>query len=231
MKLGLGRGRFKPRRVWTPLALELVMAGERSAGPDTLRPSDGAKPLRADARRNRDRLIEVAARLFAEHGVEASLEEIARRAGVGIGTLYRHFPTREHLVEVVYQREVEALCAAADELARRHPPDVALAEWMQRFVDYIATKRGMANSLRILLTTNSELFAASSGKVVQALGRLVEAAAAAGTIRGDVESSDLLHALSGIYGAPDTPDWRDRSRRLVSVLVDGLRWGAPKESR
>src|SRR5271169_4831875 len=102
----------------------------------------GAAPkhLRADARRNRDKLIETAAAAFAEHGVDASLEEIARRAGVGIGTLYRHFPTREHLVEVVYRREVEALCAATDDLARERAPDVALAEWMQRFVDYIATK-------------------------------------------------------------------------------------------
>ena len=106
------------------------------------------KPLRADAQRNRDRLVEVAASVFAERGIDASLEEIARRAGVGIGTLYRHFPTREHLVEVVYRREVEALCAAAGELAARHPSDVALEEWMRRFVDYIATKRGLATSLR-----------------------------------------------------------------------------------
>jgi len=188
----------------------------------------GVKSLRTDARRNRDRLIEAAAAAFAEHGVNASLEDIARRAGVGIGTLYRHFPTREHLVEVVYRREVEALCGAAEDLARHHRPDVALAEWMQRFVDYIATKRGMANSLRILLTTNSELFADTSGMVVRALRRLVDAAVAGGFIRKDIDSSDVLHALSGIYAAPETPDWRDRSRRLVALLMDGLRWGAPK---
>src|SRR6476660_4822006 len=139
-------------------------------------PPAGARRLRADARRNRDRLIAAAAAAFAEHGVNASLEDIARRAGVGIGTLYRHFPTREHLVEVVYRREVEGLVAAADELARDHAPDAALERWMQRFVDYIATKRGLAASLRILLSTNSTLFSDSSGKVSLALRRLVEAA-------------------------------------------------------
>jgi AcrR family transcriptional regulator len=191
-------------------------------------PRPPVKQLRADARRNRDRLLEVAATVFAEDGVDASLEEIARRAGVGIGTLYRHFPTREHLVEVVYRREVEALSAAADDLARRHAPDLALAEWMQRFVGYIAAKRGMANSLRILFDRNSELFAETSGMVPLALQRLVDAAIADGSIRADVESSDILHALFGIYSAPAAPDWQDRSRRLIALLMDGLRWGAPK---
>jgi AcrR family transcriptional regulator len=186
------------------------------------------KPLRADAQRNRDRLVEVAATAFAEQGVDASLEEIARQAGVGIGTLYRHFPTREHLVEVVYRREVEALCAAADDLASHHSADMALEQWMQRFVDYIATKRGLAASLRILFNTNSAVFSDLSGRVSLALRQLVEAAAAEGSIRGDVDASDVLHALGGIYSAPDTKDWRDRSRRLVKLLMDGLRFGAGK---
>ncbi|UDL92957.1 TetR/AcrR family transcriptional regulator [Mesorhizobium sp. PAMC28654] len=189
------------------------------------------KPLRADARRNRDRLVEVAAAAFAEQGIDTSLEEIARRAGVGIGTLYRHFPTREHLVEVVYRREVEAVCAAAGELARQHPADMALEQWMQRFVDYIATKRGLSTSLRILITTNSTLFSDTSGRVSLALRGLVDAAVADGSIRGDVDSSDVLHALWGIYSAPDTKDWRDRSRRLVGLLMDGLRFGAKKSAR
>ncbi|WP_430709445.1 TetR/AcrR family transcriptional regulator [Mesorhizobium captivum] len=184
------------------------------------------KPLRADAKRNRDKLVEVAAQAFAADGVDASLEEIAKRAGVGIGTLYRHFPTREHLVEVVYRREVEGLCLAADELARDHRADVALELWMQRFVDYIATKRGLATSLRILLTTNSTLFSDTSGRVSNALRGLVEQAAAAGKIRADVDASDVLHALGGIYSAPNTPDWRERSGRLVKLLMDGLRFGA-----
>jgi AcrR family transcriptional regulator len=198
------------------------------ASPRLRKPAPGQKAMRADARRNRDKLIEVAAAAFAEYGVEASLEEIARRAGVGIGTLYRHFPTREHLVEVVYRREVELLCAAADELAQRERPDVALEQWMQRFVGYIATKRGMANSLQLLYATNSQLFAKTSGMVPQALQRLVEAAAAAGSIRKDIESADVLQALAGIYSAPNSPDWRERSRRLVRLLMDGLRAGAQR---
>lgn len=204
------------------------MDDQQTATAQGAREAAAPKPLRADAQRNRDRLVEVAATAFAEQGVDASLEEIARQAGVGIGTLYRHFPTREHLVEVVYRREVEALCAAADDLASHHSADMALEQWMQRFVDYIATKRGLAASLRILFNTNSAVFSDLSGRVSLALRQLVEAAAAEGSIRGDVDASDVLHALGGIYSAPDTKDWRDRSRRLVKLLMDGLRFGAAK---
>jgi AcrR family transcriptional regulator len=193
---------------------------------EATRDAPAPKPLRADAQRNRDRLVEVAAQMFASDGVDASLEEIAKRAGVGIGTLYRHFPTREHLVEVVYRREVEGLCHAAEDLAREHPADVALELWMQRFVDYIATKRGLATSLRLLLTANSTLFSDTSGRVSSAMRSLVEAAAASGKIRADVDASDVMHALGGIYSAPNTPDWRERSGRLVKLLMDGLRFGA-----
>ena len=182
------------------------------------------RPLRADAQRNRDKLIQAAATFFGEQGVDAPLEEIARRADVGIGTLYRHFPTREHLVEIVYRREVESLIAAAGELAHEHKPDVALELWMQRFVDYIATKRGLAKSLRILLTSNSSLFSDTSGKVARVLDMLVSAAVTSGSIRPDINSQDILHALSDIYSAPESPDWRDRSRRLTMLLMDGLRW-------
>jgi AcrR family transcriptional regulator len=193
---------------------------------EATRDAPAQRPLRADAQRNRDRLVEVAAQMFASDGVDASLEEIARRARVGIGTLYRHFPTREHLVEVVYRREVEGLCHAAAELAHEHPADVALELWMQRFVDYIATKRGLATSLRVLLTTNSTLFSDTSGRVSGAMRGLIEAAAASGKIRADVDASDVMHALGGIYSAPNTPDWRERSGRLVKLLMDGLRFGA-----
>lgn len=193
-------------------------------------PAPAERGLRADAQRNRDKLVKVASAAFAEHGIDTSLEEIAERAQVGIGTLYRHFPTREHLVEVIYAREVQALCQAADDLASKHPPDVALGLWMQRFVDYIAAKRGMAQSLKLLLASNSEFFAEASGKIPAALQRLIDAAKADGSIRADIDSSDLMNALSGIYGAPMTPDWRDRSKRLVALLMDGLRSGA-KEQR
>ncbi|SFI60583.1 DNA-binding transcriptional regulator, AcrR family [Phyllobacterium sp. CL33Tsu] len=202
--------------------------GKGISPPEKAIETKAPRPLRADASRNRDKLAEIAGHVFAERGGNASLEEIARQAGVGIGTLYRHFPTREHLVEVVYRREVEGLCAAADELALHNAPDAALAEWMQRFVDYIAAKRGMANSLRILFDGNSQVFANTSGMVAGALRKLVDAAVADGSIRSDINSADLMQALSGIYSAPDTPEWREQSRRLVSLLMDGLRWGSKK---
>jgi AcrR family transcriptional regulator len=192
-------------------------------------PAPAEKALRADAQKNRDKLIKAAGLAFFQHGIDTSLEEIAERAGVGIGTLYRHFPTREHLVEVVYRREVEDLCQAAETLAKKHSPDVALSEWMLRFVDYIAAKRGMADSLKLLVASNSEFFAESSGRIPAALQKLVDAAIATGTIRADIESSDVLHALSGIYSAPKTPQWRERSKRMVALLMDGLRFGAAKQ--
>ena len=192
-------------------------------------PAPAEKALRADAQKNRDKLIKAAGLAFFQHGIDTSLEEIAERAGVGIGTLYRHFPTREHLVEVVYRREVEDLCQAAETLAKKHSPDVALSEWMLRFVDYIAAKRGMADSLKLLVASNSEFFAESSGRIPAALQKLVDAAIATGTIRADIESSDVLHALSGIYSAPKTPQWRERSKRMVALLMDGMRFGAAKQ--
>lgn len=201
---------------------------KRSAKKAKASPAPAAKSLRADAQRNRDKLVKIAGLAFAEHGIDTSLEEIAERAQVGIGTLYRHFPTREHLVEVVYRHEVEILCQAADDLARKHPPGQALAQWLQRFVDYMAAKRGMADSLKLLLASNSEFFAEASGKIPAALQKLIDAAIAEGSIRADIDSSDVMHALSGIYGGPQTPDWRDRSKRLVALLMDGLRWGAKR---
>ncbi|CCM79201.1 TetR/AcrR family transcriptional regulator [Rhizobium mesoamericanum] len=180
-------------------------------------------PMRADARRNREKLIEVAAAAFAQAGVETSLEDIARKAGVGIGTLYRHFPTREHLVEVVYRRELEGLAAAAKELAASHAPDVALEEWMRRFVGYIAAKRGMATSLKILMDSNASLFAEGIGILRGAAEGLLKTAADQGFIRSDIDTTDLLHALSSIYSLPASPEWRERSNRLIGLLMDGLR--------
>jgi AcrR family transcriptional regulator len=189
----------------------------------TAEPKTTSMKLRADARRNREKLIEVAAVAFAETGLEASLEEIARQADVGIGTLYRHFPTREHLVEAVYRRELESLAAAAGELAEKYPADRALEEWMRRFVGYMAAKRGMAASLKILTSSNSALFAEGFGLVRKAFETLLQAAAGQGLIRGDIDTTDLMHAMSSIYSMPDTPEWRDRAYRLIGLLMDGLR--------
>lgn len=205
--------------------MELV---EKSAGHGVCSgETAGEKPMRADARRNRDKLMAVAAKAFAANGVQTSLEDIAREAGVGIGTLYRHFPTREHLVEAVYRREVDLLCQAANDLAGTLPPDEALEQWLRHLVSYAATKRGMMASLRILLDTGSTVLADTPSRISRALQGLVEAASEAGTIRQDIEAADILQATSGLYSAPDTPDWKDRALRLVSVIMDGLRHGAP----
>jgi AcrR family transcriptional regulator len=179
--------------------------------------------LRADARRNRDRLLETAATAFSEKGVETSLEDIARTAGVGIGTLYRHFPTREHLVEAVYRRELQNLAEAADELSRNHPADIALEQWMLRFVNYMATKRGMASSLKIIASSNSAMFSEGFGRIREAFERLLTAARDAGLIRKDIGEADLMHAMSSIYSIPDSPEWRDSANRLIRLLMDGLR--------
>lgn len=187
-----------------------------------------AKPLRADARRNYEALVETAAAAFSESGVEAPLEEIAKRAGVGIGTLYRHFPTRPDLILAVYEREVQQLCDAAPVLLADHPgaPDVALSDWMQRFVDYVAAKRGLAAALRTQRETDHEHFAALQVRIRAALGSLVEAAAAEGYVRADVDVADLLRAVGGVCMATDD-GWQDRTRRLIALLLDGLKYGAP----
>jgi AcrR family transcriptional regulator len=185
-----------------------------------------ARALRADAQRNRDRLLAEAAAAFATQGVDASLEEISRRAQVGIGTLYRHFPTRDALIEAVYRREVELLCDGAETLLATAPPEVALAEWMQRFVRYVPTKKGMAAALKAVVGADSELFAYTHRRINDAIGSLVTAGVDAGTLRADVDPGDLLRAMSGICLATDQPGWQDHAGRLVSLLMDGMRYGA-----
>ena len=185
-----------------------------------------AKPLRADARRNRDHLLEKAGEAFEERGVEAPLEEIARQAGVGIGTLYRHFPTRDALVEAVYRREVEVLCAGVDDLRAEHDPVTALSMWMRSFAVYVARKRGMATALKAMIGADSELFRQSHERIEGAITVLVRAAADTGAIRSDVEPMDLLRGMSGICMAADAPGGSERTARLVDLLLDGMRYGA-----
>ena len=180
-------------------------------------------PMRADARRNREKLVEVAAKAFAEQGAVASLEDIARRAGVGIGTLYRHFPTREHLVETAYRRELELLATAATELMAEYGPAAALEEWMNRFVSYMATKRGMASSLKLLFTSNATLFTEGSTLLLKTFERLLDNAVKTNAIKDDINAADVLSALFGIYSIPEGPEWRDRAHRLVRLVMDGLR--------
>jgi AcrR family transcriptional regulator len=179
----------------------------------------GRKP-RADAARNRELLIKAAKQAFADHGSRASLEEIARGAGVGIGTLYRNFATRDALVEAVYRNEVEQLTSAARRLAAERPPVEALRAWLIQFVDYMATKRGMAEALNALVGGPSALYATTSPQTSRAIATLVERAAAASGISPGIEPIDLLRALAAIVGAK--PDWRQTALKLVDILVAGM---------
>src|SRR3954447_18755004 len=186
-----------------------------------------ARAQRSDACRNRDRLLECAADAFAEHGVDAPLEKIARSACVGIGTLYRHYPTRDALVEAVYRHNVDQLCAGAEELRATLPPGEALSEWMQRFVAYVASKKGLATYLKSVVTADSDLFTSSHQRVQQTITQLVDAAAAAGEIRSGVDGMDLLRALSGFCLMNDPSADPAQGAKVAALLMDGLRYRAP----
>ncbi|NHC45701.1 TetR/AcrR family transcriptional regulator [Motilibacter aurantiacus] len=186
-------------------------------------PENARRPLRADAQRNRDKLLTAALSAFAgPAGADASLESVAKQAGVGIGTLYRHFPTREALVEAVYRTEVERLCDAAPELLAAHAPDAALRRWMDGFVDYMTTKRGMAEALRAVIASGGDPFAETRGRLLDALRSLLDAAAGVQAIRDDVDVQDVLRGLSGVSLA--APDDREQAGRLLDLLMDGLRY-------
>ena len=182
--------------------------------------------MRTDARINREKLVASAAELFATAGVDVSLEAIAKRAGVGIGTLYRHFPTRDALVEAVYHQEVDRLCAAADELLRQHPPGVALEAWMRRFVAYAVAKHGMADALQSVVASNSTLYANTRARLLTVVAALLSAAVAAGSVRADMNAEDVFQAMSGVWLIPDGENWNERAQRLLLLLMDGLRFGA-----
>jgi len=186
-----------------------------------------ARAQRADACRNRERLLEVASKAFAARGVEASLEWIAKEAGVGIGTLYRHYPTRDALIEAVYRHYVDLLCDGTEELRASLPPDQALAEWMQRFVAFVAAKKGLATYLKSVVSADSDLFHSAHARVQETLGGLLAAAAEVGTIGEHVDATDLLRALSGICIMSDQPGGLEQSARVATLLMDGLRYGAP----
>jgi AcrR family transcriptional regulator len=178
---------------------------------------------RADGQRNRERLIETAKAAFAELGVDVSLDEIARRAGVGIGTLYRHFPTRDAIVEAVYRREVEQLAGAATRLLGTHSPGDALHEWLRLSIDLIATKKIMASALASRVDSTSELYTSSSAQIIGAMFLLVDRARSAGDIRSDVDPNDLLRALIGFTSGNTAPGWQASALRLIDILMDGMR--------
>jgi AcrR family transcriptional regulator len=187
------------------------------------KPIAQARKPRADSARNRQLLIDAAKAGFAQFGLNVSLEEIARRAGVGIGTLYRHFPTREAVVEAVYRREVEQLAEAVPQLLETSPPSEALHKWMHLFIDYIATKRLIAPSLAVAKDRTPSLYASSLELITGAITTLVKRAVASGEVRKDIDPPDLLRALVGVsYSNPDA-GWEASARRLVDILMDGLR--------
>jgi AcrR family transcriptional regulator len=181
------------------------------------------RKLRADSIRNRELLLEAAAKVFSAGGPQASLEAVARQAGVGIGTLYRHFPTREALFEAVYRHEVDLLGDLAEELARDCEPVSALKTWFQANVRLVAAKRGMIEALQLAAHGSSELKAYSYERMLAAIRLLLDRAIKAGEIRGDVPAEDLWRALIGIFYAQSTPDWQPGALRMVDIFVDGLR--------
>ena len=181
---------------------------------------------RADAARNRARLLDAAKAVFAAGGSEASLEAVARRAELGVGTLYRHFPTREALYEAVYRREVEQLADFAAQLnAQEAEPMQALRRWLGANVEFVATKKGMSTALAIAMTSGSELAAYSYGRLSAASQSLLDRAVAAGEIRADIGAGDLLRALVGMCLLHDQPGWKESVLRLLDVFLDGLRAG------
>ncbi len=182
-----------------------------------------ARKPRTDAQRNRERILEVAKEAFTRHGADASLDEIARQAEVGPGTLYRHFPTRDALIEAVYRSEVEKIAALARKLADELPPLEALRAWMLLFVDYIAAKHIIAPALNSIVGGASKLYEGSRRQIEEAIEGLVKRAIKSGDIRRDLDPFDLLRALIGVSYVPAGPDWKASARRLVDILIAGSR--------
>jgi len=183
-------------------------------------PSVNRKP-RADAQRNREHILEVAKQEFTRSGADTSLDDIAKQAGVGPGTLYRHFPTREALLKAVYRTEMERLAAAEQRFAETMPPIEALRAWLLLFVDSIATKQIIAPALNALVGDPKKIFEASYAQVHDALRTLVKRAVKNGDIRKDLDPIDLLRALVGVANVASTPDWQPSAKRLVDILITG----------
>ncbi len=180
------------------------------------------KRLRADAARNRERVLEAAKVVFSSGGAQGSLDAVARQAGVGIGTLYRHFPTREALFEAVYRREVEQLVDLARDLASDPAPAAALRRWLHANVEFVATKKGMATALALATQGSSELTSYTSDRLTAAVAGLMQRAVAAGELRGDVGPGDVLRMLVALCCWSSAPGWQDNVLRLLDVFVDGL---------
>ncbi|MFE5844316.1 TetR/AcrR family transcriptional regulator [Streptomyces niveus] len=184
-----------------------------------------SRPLRADARRNREALLAAAREAFLAGDVDAHVEEIARRAGVAVGTLYRHFDTREALVAEVYRQEVAELCAAPTRLLARHTPDEALREFLLLLVKHAAVGRGMGEALESIMATDSPIFDDARNDMARALDELLAAGVAAGTVRDGIGGRVLLRALGGICGMR-AKGWEEDAVTITTILYDGMRRGA-----
>jgi AcrR family transcriptional regulator len=186
------------------------------------------RPMRADAQRNREQLLAAAVAAFSHQGPEVTLESIARDAGVGIGTLYRHFPSREALVDAAYRSELARLCESVPALLSEMPADKAMRTWMDQFIDYMTTKRGMSDALRKVIASGGNPFAESRTRLISAFAALMKAGAADGTLRSDLDPADLLASMSGVSLAVGDPARREQAGRLLDLLMDGLRYGAAR---
>ncbi|MFD0690061.1 TetR/AcrR family transcriptional regulator [Actinomadura fibrosa] len=186
---------------------------------------EAQRPLRADARRNREKILATAADMFAREGLDVHLERIAKEAGVGTATLYRNFPTREALVEAVYRNEVAQLCDAAPALLAADPPFAALRAWTRLFLDYVTAKYGMIDALRAIAATGGNPYGHSREMIHAALTVLMDACAAAGEIRTDIGPADIATALEGIALTSAGPERRQQAERLLDLTLDGLQAG------
>ncbi|GAB2804646.1 TetR/AcrR family transcriptional regulator [Streptomyces daliensis] len=176
---------------------------------------------RSDALQNRERLLEVAAQVFADEGLETAPAAIAKRAGVGVGTLYRHFPTREALIDAAYRHQLTSVCARAADLLAEHPAAEATRKWMEHFLDYATAKIGMSAALNAVIASGVDPYADSRALLTDAVEALLKAGARDGSLRGDVTSDDVLFLMGGVaysvqYGT------REQARRLVGLLMDAL---------
>ncbi len=182
------------------------------------------RPMRADAQRNREQLLAVAVTAFSRDDPEVTLESIAKDAGVGIGTLYRHFPSREALVDAAYRSELARLCDSVSDLLASMPADQATRVWMGIFLEYMTTKRGMSEALRKVIASGGDPFAQSRARLVAAFSALLRAGAADGTMRADLDPADLMASISGVSLAAGDPGQREQAARLLDLLMDGVRY-------
>ncbi len=199
-----------------------IMSGVAEAGTEAAQP----RPMRADARRSEEALLEAALAVFNASGVDAPVRDIAERAGVGIGTLYRRFPQRADLIVAVFRRQVDDCADDAPLLARAHGPGEAVSRWMLRYADFLMAKRGLASALHSGDPAYHALPAYFDLRLEPALRSLIDAAAAAGEVRADIAPRELLRAVGNLCCAPASGDGGDSARRMVTLLVDGLRYGA-----